>query len=38
MIVDPSADRKFQSLKRRLDALQYCQPLSKLINILDYVL
>ena len=27
--MDPSAERKFQTLKKRLDALHYCQPLSK---------
>ena len=29
--MDPAAERKFISLKRRLDALHYQQPLSKSI-------
>ena len=32
MALDPTAERKFQTLKRRLDALHYQQPLSKQSN------
>ena len=28
-MVDVQAERRFQQLKKRLDALHYCQPLSK---------
>ena len=27
--MDPAAEKRYQTLKRRLDALQYCQPLCK---------
>lgn len=29
--MDPTAERRYLALKKRLDALHYCQPLSKFL-------